>query len=328
MKSWQRVLAESVTSSSELLARVGLQPDQIDRFEDRPDFPVRVPEPFIARMQYGVADDPLLRQVLALDYENEIAPGFSHDPLDELRGPKPGLLHKYDSRILLIFRGGCAVNCRYCFRRHFPYQDNTLTARNLDTLTDYLNEKPEVNEVILSGGDPLMADDQAINDLFNRLQSISTLRRIRIHTRLPVVIPDRVTEQLCDVILNSKLPVVVVLHVNHAREIDSSLHQAVTRLRRVCRSVLNQSVVLKGVNDSVQALVELSEALFEAGIDPYYLNVLDRVTGTHHFDVSDFEIARIGQGLLDLLPGYLVPKLVREVPGVGHKVQWRQDGSQ
>lgn len=328
MKSWQRVLAESVTSTSELLVRVGLQPAQIDRLDVQPDFPVRVPEPFLDRMQHGVADDPLLRQVLALDYENEVLPGFSQDPLDELHGPMPGLLHKYESRVLLIFRGGCAVNCRYCFRRHFPYQDNTLTARNLDTLTDYLNANPEVNEVILSGGDPLMADDQAINDLFIRLQSISSLRRIRIHTRLPVVIPDRVTEKLCDAIQNAKLPVVVVLHINHAREIDSSLHQAVTRLRRVCRSVLNQSVVLKGVNDSVQALVELSETLFEAGIDPYYLNVLDRVTGTHHFDVSDSEIARISQGLLDRLPGYLVPRLVREVPGVGHKVQWKRDADQ
>ena len=328
MKSWQRVLAESITSTSELLARVGLQSTQIDRLEDQPDFPVKVPEPFIARMQHGVADDPLLRQVLALDYEHEVVPGFSQDPLDELRGPIPGLLHKYESRILLIFRGGCAVNCRYCFRRHFPYQDNTLTARNLDLLTEYLNATPEVNEVILSGGDPLMADDKVINDLFIRLQSISTLRRIRIHTRLPVVIPDRVTEELCDAIQNTKLPVVMVLHVNHAREIDSSLHQAATRLRRVCRSVLNQSVVLKGVNDSVKALVELSEALFESGIDPYYLNVLDRVAGAQHFDVSDIEIARISQGLLNILPGYLVPKIVREVPGVGHKVQWKQDVNQ
>lgn len=235
----------------------------------------------------------------------------------------PGVLHKYRSRVLVIYRGGCAINCRYCFRRHFPYQENTLTARDTDGLVSYLKAHPEVNEVILSGGDPLMADDQALSGLFVRLESVSSIHRLRIHTRLPIVIPERVTDTLCQTIAATTLPVVMVLHSNHANEIDQSVMDAVSQLRAVCRSVLNQSVILKGINDSADVLVALSERLFEAGIDPYYLNVLDRVSGAHHFDVSDLEVAALHQALLNALPGYLVPKLVREVPGIGHKVQWK-----
>ena len=297
--------------------------DQVQSVDQSPDFPVRVPEPFVTRMVPGDPHDPLLRQVLAVADERQAMPGFVKDPLDELEGPMPGVLHKYRSRVLVIYRGGCAINCRYCFRRHFPYQENTLTARDIDGLVSYLKAHPEVNEVILSGGDPLMADDQALSGLFVRLESVSSIHRLRIHTRLPIVIPERVTDLLCQTIATTALPVVMVLHSNHANEIDQSVMDAVSQLRVVCRSVLNQSVILKGINDSADALIALSERLFEAGIDPYYLNVLDRVSGAHHFDVSDLEVAALHQALLNALPGYLVPKLVREVPGIGHKVQWK-----
>ncbi len=297
--------------------------DQVQSVDQSPDFPVRVPEPFVTRMVPGDPHDPLLRQVLAVADERHAMPGFVKDPLDELEGPMPGVLHKYRSRVLVIYRGGCAINCRYCFRRHFPYQENTLTARDIDGLVSYLKAHPEVNEVILSGGDPLMADDQALSGLFVRLESVSSIHRLRIHTRLPIVIPERVTDLLCQAIATTALPVVMVLHSNHANEIDQSVMDAVSQLRVVCRSVLNQSVILKGINDSADALIALSERLFEAGIDPYYLNVLDRVSGAHHFDVSDLEVAALHQALLNALPGYLVPKLVREVPGIGHKVQWK-----
>lgn len=297
--------------------------DQVQSVDQSPDFPVRVPEPFVTRMVPGDPHDPLLRQVLAVADERHAMPGFVKDPLDELEGPMPGVLHKYRSRVLVIYRGGCAINCRYCFRRHFPYQENTLTARDFDGLVSYLKAHPEVNEVILSGGDPLMADDQALSGLFVRLESVSSIHRLRIHTRLPIVIPERVTDTLCQIIAATALPVVMVLHSNHANEIDQSVMDAVSQLRAVCRSVLNQSVILKGINDSADVLVALSERLFEAGIDPYYLNVLDRVSGAHHFDVSDLEVAALHQALLNALPGYLVPKLVREVPGIGHKVQWK-----
>jgi EF-P beta-lysylation protein EpmB len=295
----------------------------VQSVDQSPDFPVRVPEPFVTRMVPGDPHDPLLRQVLAVADERHAMPGFVKDPLDELEGPMPGVLHKYRSRVLVIYRGGCAINCRYCFRRHFPYQENTLTARDIDGLVSYLKAHPEVNEVILSGGDPLMADDQALSGLFVRLESVSSIHRLRIHTRLPIVIPERVTDLLCQAIATTALPVVMVLHSNHANEIDQSVMDAVSQLRAVCRSVLNQSVILKGINDSADVLIALSERLFEAGIDPYYLNVLDRVSGAHHFDVSDLEVAALHQALLNALPGYLVPKLVREVPGIGHKVQWK-----
>ena len=297
--------------------------DQVQSVDQSPDFPVRVPEPFVTRMVPGDPHDPLLRQVLAVADERHAMPGFVKDPLDELEGPMPGVLHKYRSRVLVIYRGGCAINCRYCFRRHFPYQENTLTSRDIDGLVSYLKVHPEVNEVILSGGDPLMADDQALSGLFVRLESVSSIHRLRIHTRLPIVIPERVTDLLCQAIATTALPVVMVLHSNHANEIDQSVMDAVSQLRAVCRSVLNQSVILKGINDSADVLIALSERLFEAGIDPYYLNVLDRVSGAHHFDVSDLEVAALHQALLNALPGYLVPKLVREVPGIGHKVQWK-----
>ena len=322
MKAWQRILADSLTTSNQLLSRLGLT-DQVQSVDQSPDFPVRVPEPFVTRMVPGDPHDPLLRQVLAVADERHAMPGFVKDPLDELEGPMPGVLHKYRSRVLVIYRGGCAINCRYCFRRHFPYQENTLTAREVDGLVGYLEAHPEVNEVILSGGDPLMADDQALSSLFVRLESVSSIHRLRIHTRLPIVIPERVTDLLCQAIATTALPVVMVLHSNHANEIDQSVMDAVSQLRAVCRSVLNQSVILKGINDSADVLIALSERLFEAGIDPYYLNVLDRVSGAHHFDVSDLEVAALHQALLNALPGYLVPKLVREVPGIGHKVQWK-----
>ena len=322
MKAWQRILADSLTTSNQLLSRLGLT-DQVQSVDQSPDFPVRVPEPFVTRMVPGDPHDPLLRQVLAVADERHAMPGFVKDPLDELEGPMPGVLHKYRSRVLVIYRGGCAINCRYCFRRHFPYQENTLTARDIDGLVSYLKAHPEVNEVILSGGDPLMADDQALSGLFVRLESVSSIHRLRIHTRLPIVIPERVTDLLCQAIAATALPVVMVLHSNHANEIDQSVMDAVSQLRAVCRSVLNQSVILKGINDSADVLIALSERLFEAGIDPYYLNVLDRVSGAHHFDVSDLEVAAVHQALLNALPGYLVPKLVREVPGIGHKVQWK-----
>ncbi|MEC9076467.1 MAG: EF-P beta-lysylation protein EpmB [Pseudomonadota bacterium] len=324
MNSWQQELASSVTSSEVLLTRLGLDATQVLGVDHTPAFSVRVPEPFITRMVPGDPHDPLLRQVLSVVDERILNPGFVTDPLDEFDSALPGVLHKYRSRVLLIYRGGCAINCRYCFRRHFPYQEQTLTSRDVDLLIKYLIEHPEINEVILSGGDPLMADDFSIRDLLSRLDLIPTITRLRIHSRLPVVIPARVTVALCETLATTRLPVVMVLHINHANEVDESVMHAVGRLRAVCRSVLNQAVILRGVNDSAESLITLSERVFEVGIDPYYLNVLDRVAGAHHFDVTDKEVAALHEALLNALPGYLVPKLVREVPGVGHKMPWRE----
>ena len=319
---WQRLLADAITTADGLLTSLGLDIRHLPEIDNRPDFPIRVPRPFIDRMKRGDPSDPLLRQVLAVSDERHPMPGFTQNPLQELDGPIPGVLHKYRSRVLLIYRGGCAVNCRYCFRRHFPYQNRTLVRHDLDDVVEYLEAHSEINEVIFSGGDPLMADDGVLASFFQRLEAISSIRRLRIHTRLPVVIPERVTDTFCQTIASITLPVIVVLHINHANEIDEALINAVSRLRTVCRSILNQSVILGGINDSADDLITLSERLFEAGIDPYYLNVLDRVSGAHHFDVPEEKLQILHQALLDALPGFLVPKLVKEVPGIGHKVLW------
>ena len=319
---WQRLLADAITTADGLLTSLGLDIRHLPEIDNRPDFPIRVPRPFIDRMKRGDPSDPLLRQVLAVSDERHPMPGFTQNPLQELDGPIPGVLHKYRSRVLLIYRGGCAVNCRYCFRRHFPYQNRTLARHDLDDVVRYLEAHSEINEVIFSGGDPLMADDGVLASFFQRLEAISSIRRLRIHTRLPVVIPERVTDTFCQTIASITLPVIVVLHINHANEIDEALINAVSRLRTVCRSILNQSVILGGINDSADDLITLSERLFEAGIDPYYLNVLDRVSGAHHFEVPEEKLQILHQALLDALPGFLVPKLVKEVPGIGHKVLW------
>ena len=323
MMKWQRLLADAITTTDGLLASLGLDVRHLPEIDNRPDFPIRVPRPFIDRMRRGDPSDPLLRQVLAVSDERHSMPGFTQNPLQELDGPVPGVLHKYRSRVLLIYRGGCAVNCRYCFRRHFPYQNSTLARHDLDDVVRYLEAHSEINEVIFSGGDPLMADDGVLARFFQRLEAIPSIRRLRIHTRLPVVIPERVTDTFCQMIVSISLPVIVVSHINHANEIDEALIKAVSKLRKVCRSILNQSVILGGVNDSADDLIALSERLFEAGIDPYYLNVLDRVSGAHHFDVPEEKLQILHQALLDALPGFLVPKLVKEVPGIGHKVLWK-----
>ncbi len=320
---WQRLLADAITTTDGLLASLGLDVRHLPEIDNRPDFPIRVPRPFIDKMRRGDPSDPLLRQVLAVSDERHSMPGFTQNPLQELDGPVPGVLHKYRSRVLLIYRGGCAVNCRYCFRRHFPYQNSTLARHDLDDVVRYLESRSEINEVIFSGGDPLMADDGVLARFFQRLEAIPSIRRLRIHTRLPVVIPERVTDTFCQMIVSISLPVIVVLHINHANEIDEALIKAVSKLRKVCRSILNQSVILGGINDSADDLIALSERLFEAGIDPYYLNVLDRVSGAHHFDVPEEKLQILHQALLDALPGFLVPKLVKEVPGIGHKVLWK-----
>ena len=320
---WQRLLADAITTTDGLLASLGLDVRHLPEIDNRPDFPIRVPRPFIDRMRRGDPSDPLLRQVLAVSDERHSMPGFTQNPLQELDGPVPGVLHKYRSRVLLIYRGGCAVNCRYCFRRHFPYHNSTLARHDLDDVVRYLEARSEINEVIFSGGDPLMADDGVLARFFQRLEAIPSIRRLRIHTRLPVVIPERVTDTFCQMIVSISLPVIVVLHINHANEIDEALIKAVSKLRKVCRSILNQSVILGGINDSADDLIALSERLFEAGIDPYYLNVLDRVSGAHHFDVPEEKLQILHQALLDALPGFLVPKLVKEVPGIGHKVLWK-----
>lgn len=315
--TWQTLLARSVTRPETLLQRLGLDPGLYAEgaHTGHAAFPVRVPEPWLARIRHGDPDDPLLRQVLPLADEGEPRSGFISDPLQENEATAaPGLIRKYRSRALLMVTGQCAINCRYCFRRHFPYEDHRLTPAQRLAVIRTLTESPEINEVILSGGDPLAVNDRLLAQWSSALSSVPSLTRLRIHSRLPVVIPQRVDQSLLDWIERTRLDVVMVVHINHPAEIDDDVCHAMARLRAAGVTLLNQSVILSGVNDHPDTLQNLSEALFTAGILPYYLHAFDPVAGAHHFDVSDDRAREMVRELQARLPGYLVPRLVREVP--------------
>lgn len=317
---WQKDLNEAVTDPLVLLKQLALTPEDFaDAVSAKTLFPMRVPLPFVAKMKKGDATDPLLLQVLPSQFEFDKPPGYSHDPLHEQQSELPGLLHKYQSRVLIVFRGGCAVNCRYCFRRHFPYQDNHINKAKLLDIIAYIRAQPQVNEVILSGGDPLMANDQHIQWFVSQLESVEHITRLRIHTRLPVVIPSRLTDALVNLLSQSRFNCVMVLHINHANEIDQALRDALIQFRQAGVTLLNQAVLLRGINDNVSDQVALSEALFAGGILPYYLHVLDKVEGAAHFDIDEIQAKAMMVQLLKELPGFLVPKLVREIGGQPNK---------
>ena len=271
-------------------------------------------------MQPGDRFDPLLMQVLAVGDELEAIDGFVADPLAEnLTNPLQGLIHKYRCRVLLTVTGACAVNCRYCFRRHFPYQDNNPGRNGWQPVLDYISTDTCIHEVILSGGDPLLASDNVLSELFAQLAEIPHLRTLRIHTRIPVVLPERITEAFINLLATTRLHTVVVLHSNHPQELDNDVLNACAALRKVGCHLLNQSVLLAGVNDNAKTLAALSERLFACGVLPYYLHLLDKVQGAAHFDVSLDDAVVIFRELQALLPGYLVPRLAREEAGKKNK---------
>jgi L-lysine 2,3-aminomutase len=316
-EDWLSQLADVVTDPDELLRLLNVDADEklLAGREAKRLFPLRVPRAFIARMEKGNPNDPLLRQVLTAQDEFITAPGFSTDPLEEQHSVVPGLLHKYRNRALLLVKGGCAVNCRYCFRRHFPYAENQGNKRNWQAALDYIAQHPELDEIIFSGGDPLMAKDHELEWLITHLEALPHVKRLRIHSRLPIVIPARITDALVTRFAQSRLQILLVNHINHAREIDDEFRAAMARLRQAGVTLLNQSVLLRGVNNDAQTLADLSNALFDAGVMPYYLHVLDKVQGAAHFLVSDDEARAIMRELLTLISGYMVPKLAREIGG-------------
>ncbi|MEC7284457.1 MAG: EF-P beta-lysylation protein EpmB, partial [Pseudomonadota bacterium] len=277
--------------------------------------PMRVPRHFVDLMEKGNPHDPLFLQVMPLSDEFLTSPGYSEDPLDEHDTAGKGILHKYDSRVLLMVRTGCAVNCRYCFRRHFPYADNAVSKHQWLDVLDYLRNNSQINEVIFSGGDPLMAKDDHLSWLANEIAAIAHIKRLRIHSRLPVVLPERISHDFVEWFSALPLQKVLVLHENHANEMSETFKVRLNILREKGVTLLNQSVLLKGVNDSGDAISDLSETLFEAGVLPYYLHVLDKVQGASHFYVSDDEGREIMEEAIKRLPGFLVPKLVREIGG-------------
>ncbi|MCH2455963.1 MAG: EF-P beta-lysylation protein EpmB [Idiomarina sp.] len=324
---WLYELKKSYTRPQDLLSALQLDDSAYaDDIKARQLFSMRVPRPFVQQMNIGDPNDPLLRQVLPLVDEFRVEPGFHKDPLDEQSSPANGLLHKYHGRVLLILQGGCAVNCRYCFRRHFPYDELTISQRQIDDTLDYIKQNPEVNEVILSGGDPLMAKDERLHKLVRELEALPQLTRLRIHSRLPVVIPSRLTDGLLTSLTQSRLQVVLVIHANHANEISNDLSAALKKWHNAGIHLLNQSVLLRGVNDSSDALCRLSETLFRANVLPYYLHQLDKVEGASHFEVSDDKAQQLWLDMTQQLPGFLVPKLVREQARKPSKTAIMPDG--
>ena len=321
-QNWQSQLSDLITDPSELLAILQLSPEQLlsGAILASNAFKLRVPRAFVGKMQIANPLDPLLLQILPHHLELEEHAGFVTDPLDEESANHiPGVLHKYRSRFLLTLTGACAVHCRYCFRRHFPYQENLPKNDDWLNIEAYLNEQTQINEVILSGGDPLTLSNRKLALWIERLESISHIKILRIHSRVPIVIPERIDDEFINILKNSRLRVILVVHSNHAAELDDSTCLKLSQLVKENILVLNQAVLLKGVNDSAETLVQLSHRLFEARVLPYYLHVLDKVKGAHHFDLDVEKIDQIYKEVLASLPGYLVPKLVREVAGESNK---------
>jgi len=321
MPDWQIALREAIADPAELLDMLGLGREWLPAaLAAARSFPLRVPRGFVARMRRGDVADPLLRQVLPLAEECREAPGFGTDPVGDWAAMTvPGVLHKYAGRALLTTTGACAVHCRYCFRRHFPYAEANPAAGEWRQALNYLRADPSLHEAILSGGDPLTLSDRRLSELVAQLAAIAHIERLRIHTRLPIVLPERVTAELLDGLSGTRLKPVMVVHANHAREIDATVRAALMRVRDAGVTLLNQSVLLRGVNDSTEALAELSLALFDAGVLPYYLHALDRVQGAAHFEVAEDAARTILAELNARLPGYLVPRAVREETGAPGK---------
>jgi EF-P beta-lysylation protein EpmB len=319
--SWQRELADAITDPGELLAALDL-PISLSAAAERAArvFGLRVPRGFVSRMRRGDERDPLLRQVLPLDSELADAPGYLPDPLDERAAQRaPGLLQKYAGRALLVTTQACAIHCRYCFRREFPYADAGQTTGRWREALAVIAQDAGIEEVILSGGDPLSLSDARLTRLTDALGRFPHVKRLRVHTRQPIVLPSRVDAGLLAWLRGIRVPVVMVLHTNHPHEIDAEVRAACAALRAVGVTLLNQSVLLQGVNDDVDTLQRLSVALMEAGVVPYYLHLPDRVRGTAHFDVDESVARRLLGELMSRLSGYLVPRLVREIPGSASK---------
>ncbi len=316
---WQWHLQHAVRDITELRGLLGLSATDLPA--EALKFPILVPKPFVSRMRQEDPEDPLLQQILPTAAEALNVAGFTGDPLAEQRGSGPkGLIQKYQGRVLVITTGSCAVNCRYCFRRHFPYQENRLSPDDWQKLIDHIANDDTIAEVIFSGGDPLMISDERLSAVTRRLADIRHVKTIRFHTRLPVVIPQRINDELLDWVSGAGTAMVFVMHINHPQEIDDELHQALARLNQPKNiTLLNQSVLLKGINDRQDILVDLSSRLFAAGVLPYYLHLLDPVAGAAHFDVPESRGRQLIEEISATLPGYLVPRLAREEPGASSK---------
>ncbi len=318
---WQNTLSQSIKDPERLFAALELPMEYLPRaMQAQQLFPLRASLPFVSRMQKGDINDPLLRQILPIDHETRHVVGFQPDPVgDQAAEILPGLIHKYHGRVLLTLTGACGIHCRYCFRRQFDYQHSNPTRQNWQQVLRYIAAEKSIHEVILSGGDPLSLSDSRLQALVAGLEQIPHIRFLRIHTRLPIVVPERITPELLTWLRNLSLKVFMVLHINHAQEIDAEVEHAIDQLKNNHIDLLNQSVLLRKVNDNAASLIDLSLRLGEIGIIPYYLHLLDKVTGASHFDVPQQQGIAIIEIMRRHLPGYLIPRLVAEVTGEPYK---------
>ena len=312
--SWQEQLAQAIRRPDELLELVGIDAGSLGYSEKAiQQFPLRVPRVFANRIKKNDLHDPILRQIFPYLEEENDCEGFINDPLAEANvQPVKGLLHKYNSRVLSITTGACAIHCRYCFRRHFPYQESSANGEHLQQSLRYIEKDESIKEVILSGGDPLTLSDRRLIELCQSLSKIDHIKRIRFHTRIPIVLPDRLTIELIEKLALTSKTIIFVLHINHANEIDNAVINSIRLLQKHNIMVLNQSVLLKGVNDNVQSLIKLSECLVKNQVIPYYLHLLDSVAGAAHYNVDEQQAKKLIDTMHASVSGYLVPKLVKE----------------
>lgn len=320
--NWLNDLADVITDIDQLFLRLQLDVNLItnEMRQARKLFPLRVPQSYLNKIKPNCIDDPLLLQVLSSGDELNQTYGFSADPLNEQNNEIPSLLHKYHNRVLLIFKTACAINCRYCFRRHFPYANTMSMNEKMSHWLDYIRQHTELDEVILSGGDPLMAKDHELKLFIDQLETISHIKRLRIHTRLAVVIPNRVTDSLLTILTKTTIKIILVTHINHPNEIDSVVCSAFKQISKKGLVLLNQTVLLKGINDNVETLIELNNRLFDdAQILPYYIHLLDKVQGAAHFYVNEQKAKALMCELASKISGYLLPKLVVEISGKPNK---------
>jgi len=319
--SWQQQLAQATITPHILLKTLGLQPNEFGNFVDaNKQFSLKVPQAYLDKIQANTPDDPLLLQVMTQSQELLPADGYTTDPVGDIDSSQtPGLLHKYHGRVLLITTAACAIHCRYCFRRHFPYQQQQAARDDWQDALHYIKQDSSIEEVILSGGDPLVLSDDMLDSLIGQLETIPHLSRLRIHTRLPVVLPDRITDDLVNRLSTSRFNVCLVIHANHANEISKAEVAVLRKLQYAGVPLLNQAVLLKGINHQLNDQIALSNALYSAGVLPYYLHLLDPVQGAAHFEVDETEASGLISAMRSKLPGFLVPKLVREIAGEDSK---------
>lgn len=319
--TWQQILAEAFDNAEDLCRHLRIEPEHLLLSSESRAFPLKVPRGFAELMEPGNPDDPLLRQVLPLQDEMRRYPGYSSDPVGDLQAvAAEGVIHKYHGRVLLIATGACAIHCRYCFRRNFPYGELQLSSQKLQQALDYIGNREEISEAILSGGDPLLLNDEKLGRLLAKLGAIPHLKRLRIHSRIPVVLPQRITPALLENLAATGKQMVMVIHANHGNELSGEVGAACARLAGQGVTLLNQSVLLRGVNDDSGILRRLSERLFAFGVLPYYLHLLDRVSGAGHFEVSENSALELMAQIRRELPGYLVPRLVKEQAGAAYKI--------